>query len=193
MNNYQADPPALPRVAENRRASKWTRRELAKRILWSLTQPLFRWSPRPTWGWRRLLLRIFGATVGWEARVHPTVLITMPWNLTLGDYAAVGDRAILYALGPISIGASATISQNAHICAGSHDYRRPNMPLLKLPISIGNGAWICADAFVGPGVDVGVLAIVGARAVVTKNVTSNTIVAGNPAKQIGVRLSAPLI
>jgi putative colanic acid biosynthesis acetyltransferase WcaF len=109
--------------------------------------------------------------------------------LDLGAQCAVGDRAILYALGQIQIGPRATVSQGAHLCAGTHDWRDLAMPLLKLPIKIGENAWVCADAFIGPNVTVGDDAIVGARAVVTKSVAAATIVAGNPAREIGKRYS----
>ena len=174
-------------VATNRAARKWTRREQAARVLWALATPLFRLSPRPLWGWRRALLRAFGATVGPGVHVYPTARITMPWNLTLGANAAVGDRAILYALGPIRLGARATVSQYAHLCAGSHDWRAPAMPLTKPPIAIGADAWICADAFVGPGVTLGAGTILGARAVAMKDTPPGAILAGNPARQIGTR------
>ena len=111
----------------------------------------------------------------------------MPWNLTVEDEVAIGDGAILYSLGPITIGSGATVSQFAHLCAGTHDYRRADMPLEKPPISVGEGAWICADAYVGPGVTVGDYAIVGARAVVVRNVAAHTIVAGNPARVVRER------
>jgi putative colanic acid biosynthesis acetyltransferase WcaF len=136
------------------------------------------------------MLRAFGATVGRAVHVHPTVRITIPWNLSIGDYSAVGDGVILYALGPIAIGARTTISQGAHICAGTHDWRCRTMPLIKPPVSIGSDAWICADAFVGPGVTVSDAAILGARAVVMKDVGSGVIVAGNPAQPIGTRKSS---
>lgn len=87
----------------------------------------------------------------------------------------------------MKIGAQATISQGAHLCAGTHDYRRADMPLLKPPIEIGRAAWICADAFIGPGVSVGEFAIVGARAVVMKNVEVGLIVLGNPMRVVGER------
>jgi putative colanic acid biosynthesis acetyltransferase WcaF len=178
--------PALD-IATNRSALKWTRRELAGRVLWGLAQPFFRLSPRPFWGWRRFLLRAFGAMVGHEVHMCPTVRITIPWNLRVGAFTAVGDRATLYNLGIITIGEFVTVSQNAHLCGGSHDYRRTDLQLLKLPIQIGDGAWICADAFIGPNVTVGAHAIVGARAVVTKDVDVRAIVAGNPARRIGSR------
>lgn len=174
-------------IRANRQARKWTSTEQLGRVLWAFVWPFFAFSPRPLWQWRRFILRVFGARVGTGAHIYPSVRIAIPWHLEIGEYAAIGDRVVLYSLGRIEIGKSATISQGAHLCAGTHDYRDPTLPLLKLPISIGQGAWICADAFVGPGVTVGNLAIVGARAVAMKNVPPSTIVAGNPARVICMR------
>jgi putative colanic acid biosynthesis acetyltransferase WcaF len=183
--------PAGLDIAANRAARKWSRKELAGRLLWDLAAPVFALSPRPLWGLRRALLRAFGARIGRNVHILPSVRITIPWNLDIGDEAAVGEGAILYALGPIRIGRQATISQYAHLCAGSHDFTRADMPLLKPPIEIGEGAWICADAFVGPGVTVGARAVLGARAVAMKHVAPGLIVAGNPARPIRKRGSAP--
>jgi putative colanic acid biosynthesis acetyltransferase WcaF len=169
-------------VSENRRSQKWTRRELIGRVLWKTVQPIFRLSPRPMWGWRRMLLRVFGAQVGSGVHVYPSVRITIPWHLELREQCAVGERAILYALGPITVGARSTISQGAHICAGTHDISRPDRPLLKTSVMIADDAWVAADAFVGPGVIVGAGAIVGARGVVMRDVAPGTVVVGNPAR-----------
>ena len=175
-------------IAANRRAAKWTPRELAGRALWETAGQLaFACSPRLAWGWRRQVLRLFGARVGTGVRIDPSARISIPWHLTLGDEVGVGARAQLYALGLITIGARATISQNAHLCAGSHDFRGPAMALTKPPISIGEGAWICADAFIGPGVTIGAFAVIAARAVIVRDVAPGIIVAGNPAVQVGVR------
>lgn len=171
-------------VSSNRASRKWSRREQIGRVLWGGVWPLFRLSPRLLWGWRRMLLRAFGARVGRGAHIYPSVQITIPWHLDLGENCAIGDRAILYALGPITIGARATISQGAHLCAGTHDLTDPSRPLLKLPIRIGEDAWICADAFVGPGVQIGRGAIVGARAVTMRDVEDETTVVGNPARVV---------
>lgn len=111
----------------------------------------------------------------------------MPSKLTVKDWAAIGERAIVYNLGPIEIGEATTVSQHAHLCAGTHDYRQADFPLVKAPITIGKGVWICADAFVGPGVTVGDRAILGARAVLMQDLAADQIAAGNPARVIKTR------
>jgi putative colanic acid biosynthesis acetyltransferase WcaF len=174
-------------VERNRAAVKWTRKEQFNRILWALAQPFFRFSPRVLWWWRVAMLRLFGASVGASVHIYPSVIIALPWNLTIDDHASVGDRVILYNLGRVSIGPGASISQGAHLCAGTHDYRKADLPLLKLPITIGEGAWVCADAFVGPGVKIGNYAILGARAVAMRDIEDWTIATGNPAKPTGLR------
>lgn len=170
------------RIDANRRAAKWSFKELFLRTLWALCQPAFRFSPRVLWGWRRCMLRVFGAAVGRNVHVYPTATVTIPWNLRIGDFASVGDHARIYNLGHVTIGRAVTISQFAHLCAGTHDYTRADLPLVKSPVRIEDGAWICADAFIGPNVTVASHAIVGARAVVVRDVGEWTIVAGNPAK-----------
>lgn len=192
VDSDQSQPPTRSLdVAANRRAQKWTPREKIGRILWDMAYPLFAFSPRPLWAWRRALLRLFGARIGKDVHIYPSVRIAIPWNLEIGDEAGVGDSAFLYSLGRIHIGAQATVSQRAHLCAGTHDYSDPALPLLKIPIVIGARTWICAEAFVGPGVSVGELAIVGARAVATKDVGAQEIVAGNPARFVKFRALKP--
>ena len=167
-------------ITANRQMRKWGLRVQLARCLWGVASPFFRFSPRPLWGWRRLILRGFGARIGADAHIYPTARITMPWNLTIGAEAAVGDHAILYALGPITIGPRATVSQYAHLCAGSHDRRDPARPLVTLPITIEEDAWICADAFVGPDVWIGAGAVLGARAVAMRDLPAGRIGFGNP-------------
>ena len=167
-------------VMANRSHRTWSRKEMLGRVLWACALPLFSWSPRPFWGWRRALVRMFGARIGRDVRLHPTVRITIPWHLEIGDEAGVGDRAVLYALGRISIGPRATVSQYAHLCAGTHRLDDPARPLVRAHIVIGADTWICADAFVGPGVVIGRGAVVGARAVAMKDLPAGMVGVGNP-------------
>lgn len=135
-----------------------------------------------------MLLRLFGAEVAPGSHVYPSARIYLPWNLTLGRDSSIGEWALIYNLGPVIIGDRATISHRAHLCAGSHDYRDPTLPLLRPSIEIGSQAWVCADAFIGPGLRVGEGAIIGAAAAVVADVPAWHIVAGNPARVIKTRV-----
>lgn len=174
----------MPDITANRSARKYRVYEQILRVLWAATVPLFRLTPRPLWAVRRVHLRLFGAQVGRGARIYPSAVIFMPWNITFGDQCTVGWGVKLYALGPMQIGARATISQYAHLCGGTHDLSFAERPLVKARVSIGNGAWVAAEAFVGPGVTVGERAVVGARAVTLKDVSEGVVVSGNPAQII---------
>jgi len=174
-------------IATNRQATKYSKGDMRRRFVWTFGKWLFRLSPRPFFGFRRFLLRSFGATVGNEVNIYGSALIYFPWNLSIGNWSSIGEWALIYNLGPVTIGEKVTISQRAHICSGTHDYTKTDMPLLKPPIQIKDEVWICADAFVGPGVIVGEGAIVGARAVVVRDVQPWTVVAGNPAREVKKR------
>jgi putative colanic acid biosynthesis acetyltransferase WcaF len=171
----------------NRSAQKYTPKEQIARVLWSIAAVAFRCSPRPMFAWRRWLLRAFGATLGNHTNIYPSARIYMPWNLQVGDWAAIGDEVFIYNLGPVSIGSGVALSYRAHVCAGGHDLSHPALPLIKPPVVIEDHAWVGTDAFIGPGVHIGRGAVVAARAVVVRDVPSLHIVAGNPAKQVGVR------
>ena len=152
------------------------------RLLWGCVWVLlFRPSPVPFRAWRRCLLRCFGAKIGTGVKVMPSAKIWAPWNLTMGEQATIGEGVNCYCVAPIEIAAHATVSQGAHLCAASHDIEDPRMKLIRAPIQIQTGAWICAEAFVGMGVVVEEGAVVGARAVVVKDVSAWDVVVGNPA------------
>jgi putative colanic acid biosynthesis acetyltransferase WcaF len=169
--------------------SSWNPMENFKRALWMIVRAgLFRPSFHNWYGWRRLLLELFGAKLGKGVRIRPTALVEIPWNLEIGDDVVVGDYAILYSLGKITIGRGATISQYAHLCAGTHDYTSRRFPLLKPPIVIGEEVWVAADAFVGPGVTLGDRSVVGARATVVKDVPADQVVIGPAATVIKERV-----
>jgi putative colanic acid biosynthesis acetyltransferase WcaF len=176
---------ARDRAFQQAQVSPWTTKEKLGRALWMIVRgTLFRFSWHNSYRWRAFLLRLFGAKIGKSCMIRPTVRVEVPWMVTIDDYVALGDFAIIYSLGPITIGRRVTVSQYAHLCAGSHDYTRPDLPLLRPPITIEPDAWIAADAFVGPGVTVGRGAILGACAVTMRDLKPWTIYAGHPAKEV---------
>jgi putative colanic acid biosynthesis acetyltransferase WcaF len=174
-------------ILANRQARKYSNREQLCRVLWFFGEWLLRLSPRPCFGWRCWVLRRFGARIGEDVRVYPSTRILFPWKLRIGDWSALAEDTRIYNPGLVVIGARATISHGAHLCSGTHDYTQADLPLLKLPIKVGDQAWICTEAFIGPGVRIGAGAVVGARAVVNRAVPPWNMVAGNPARPIGLR------
>lgn len=158
------------------------------RVLWGFVWlTLFRCSPKPAHAWRRFLLRLFGARIGKQAYPHASCRISEPWKLVMDDHSCMGPHVICYCGGGVHIGAHSTVSQYAHLCAASHDYEQPHMPQTFAPVTIEDQVWVCADAFIGPGVTVGQGAVVGARACVFRDVEPWTVVGGNPAQFIKKR------
>lgn len=156
-------------------------------LWWAVEATLFRYSPASLYGWRRALLRLFGAKIGAKARIKPTVRITYPWKVAVGAYSWVGQRVELYSLGPITIGSNVCISQDSYLCAGYHDRRDPTFGIHSAPIVVEDEAWIASQVFVMPGVTIHHGAVVGVRSLVNRDVAAQTLVAGQPAKYIGPR------
>jgi len=163
------------------------------RVVWQLVYHLaFRWSPTPFFAWRRLILRLFGARMARHSVVYPNVRIWAPWNLEMAEYACLGRAVDCYSVDRIVVGAHATVSQYAHLCAAGHDISDPAMRLLHAPIHIGSGAWVCAGAFVSPGLTLGEGAVLAAMGCLTKSIPAWEVWGGNPAVFIKTRkLEAP--
>lgn len=159
------------------------------RAVWGLVYIIFfRYSPKPFHSWRIMILRKFGAKVGMGVHVYPKVQIWAPWNLELGDFTGIGNGAILYSQGKISIGHRSIISQGAHLCAGTHDYTQNGFPLITKPVTIGSHVWIAAEAFIHPGISIEEGCVVGARSVVTKDMPAWMVCSGHPCRPLKKRV-----
>lgn len=160
-----------------------------RRLVWEFVWlVLFRTTPR--WalaGWRVFLLRFFGATIGQGCRIDPTCRVWAPWNMRLGTLTSVGAGVDFYCMAPITLGSKVSISQRAFLCAGSHEIETLARELITKPITIGDHAWVAAEAFVHPGVTIGDGAVIGARSVVTKDMPAWTVCAGHPCKPLKPR------
>lgn len=166
-----------------------SRRHQIVRFFWGLVWGIFaRPLPKSVGsGWKRLLLRLFGAKIDKTAVVYSTARIYYPANLIMQEYSCLDSYVNCYNVAPVVIGPHATISQGAFLCTASHDISDPKHGLVSSPIKIEGQVWVAAEAFIGMGTVIGEGAVVGARAVVFKDVAPWTVVGGNPARVIKER------
>lgn len=160
-----------------------------KRYLWiAINYTVFRILIGPPFRHvRTFLLRLFGADIPYSSSIYQSCKIYAPWKLSIGKYTCVGPNSELYNKDVISIGNNCVISQGAFLCTAGHDITSKDNPLITKPITIEDGAWVAADAFIGMGVTIKEGAVVGARSAVFKDVEPWTVVGGNPAKFIKKR------
>ena len=169
-------------------ASPWRDSDRLRMLLWEICWNLFCvWTPKPANPWRLFWLGIFDAKIDGIPFVHQRARIAIPWNLTLHDRACLGDRANVYSLGEIEIGARATVAQEVYLSSGTHDFSQAGLPLVTAKITIGEDAFIGARAFLMPGITIGARSVIGACSVVTQDMPADTIAAGNPCKVLRAR------
>lgn len=162
-------------------------------LWWLIQGSLFAWSPQFMFGWRRFLLRSFGAKVGINVLIRPTARITYPWKVSIGARSWIGDDVVLYSLGEIEIGDDVVISQRSYLCAGSHDYTKPTFDIFAKKILIASEVWVASDVYIFPGVTIDRGAVVGARSSVFQDLPGNMVCYGNPAKSQYVRVASPVL
>ena len=179
QENIISDPYSIPAFS--------IRNKLARTLWWFGYIALFRFSPKPMFGWRRLVLRMFGAKLGRGVAVYPRARIWAPWMLQCEDMVAIANDVEIYNPSSVYLGSHAIISQGAYLCGASHDYDNPAFPLISKPIILQPYSWICARAVVQMGVSVGKGAILAVGGVASKNLDPWCIYGGVPAKKIGNR------
>jgi len=161
-------------------------------LWWFVQASLFAGSPQFMYGWRRFLVRLFGMKVGRRVLLRPSVKITYPWKVSIGDYSWIGDDVVLYSLGEIEIGSNVVISQKSYICAAGHDYRRRAFDIFETKVTIKDQAWVAADVFVGPGITIGAGAVVAARSSVFRDLPEGMLCMGSPARPVAPRVPGAL-
>lgn len=157
-------------------------------IWWIIQVVFFGCSPQFLYGWRRAILRLFGARIGAGVLIRPSARVTYPWKLTIRDRAWIGDSVTLYSLCNITIGHDAVISQGSYLCTGTHNIRDPAFPIEAHPIVVEDEAWVASHVFVGPGVKIGRGAVVGVRSLLLRDVPPGMVAMGHPARIAGRRV-----
>lgn len=160
--------------------------------LWWMIQTIFvSLSPQFMYGWRRFLYRLFGAKIGKNVLIRPSVKCVYPWKLKIGDHSWIGDNVSLYSLGEVEIGANTVISQNCYLCTGSHDYTSPRFEIYIRKITIGDEVWLASEVFVTPGVNIGRATVVGVRSTVLSDLPEGMVCYGSPARPVRRRMIKP--
>lgn len=129
-------------------------------------------------------LRFFGAKMGNGVFIRRGVRIHFPWNLEIGDDCWIGEEVWFINHEKIIIGSNVCISQRSIICSGGHDYRSASLEYAHKPIEIKDGAWVCLDAKVLPGVTIGECSVISAGEVVRKSVPDYSMLVGGQIRPI---------
>lgn len=162
--------------------------KIVVQLWWVVQATLFAWSPQVMYGWRRFLLRLFGAKIGKGVLLRSTVKVTYPWNVEIGDYCWIGEDNVLYSLGKITIGSHVALAHKVYLNTGGHDYKKPTFDIFAEPVVIEDQCWLTNDVYVAPGVTIGKGSIIAARSSVLKDIPENKVCVGTPAKPIKDRI-----
>jgi putative colanic acid biosynthesis acetyltransferase WcaF len=162
--------------------------KMTVQLWWIVQSTLFAWSPQVLYGWRRFLLRLFGAKIGKGVLVRATAKITYPWNVEIGDYSWIGDDNVLYSLGKISIGKNVALAHKVYLNTGGHEYKKSTFDIFSKPVVVEDECWLTNDVYVAPGVTIGKGSIIAARSSVLKSMPSGKVCVGTPAIAIKDRI-----
>jgi acetyltransferase-like isoleucine patch superfamily enzyme len=137
--------------------------------------------------YRRFFYRLFGMRIGRGSTLHMHARFYNPSNIVIGQDSIIGEGAILDGRDKLTIGNHVDIASDVMIYNSEHDIRDPNFCAISAPVIIHDFVFIGPRAIILPGVTIKKGAVIGAGAVVTKDVEEFSIVGGVPAREIGKR------
>lgn len=157
-------------------------------FIYRLCYQLFiRCSPGPFHQWRNIVYRFFGAKIGRKVRISNSAILYYPWNITIGDFCWIGDHCNLYSIDKIVIGNNVALAHHIFISTAAHDVSNSSFETIRKPVRICDEVWIASNAFINMGVTLNKGAVIGACAVVTKDMPEGYICLGFPAKPVKMR------
>jgi putative colanic acid biosynthesis acetyltransferase WcaF len=122
--------------------------------------------------------------VGNRVVIRSKVRIHFPWNLDIGDDCWIGEEVWFINHEMVTIGSDVCVSQRSIICTGGHDYRSFNLEYAHKPVEINDGAWICLDAKVLPGVTIGECSVVSAGEIARRSLPDYSMLIAGQIRQI---------
>lgn len=133
---------------------------------------------------RVISLRCFGASIGSNVKIRSRTRVHFPWNLTVGNNSWIGEEVWIINHEKVIIGSDVCISQKSVICSSGHDYRTSTFDYAHAQIEIKDGAWICLDAKVLPGVSIGKCSVVAAGEIVRKSLPDHSMLIDRQVRKI---------
>lgn len=133
---------------------------------------------------RKSILSLFGAKIGARVILRSSVMIHFPWNITIGSDCWIGEQVWFINHEKIFIGSNVCISQRSVICSSGHNYRSPSLEYAHSPVVIKDGAWVCFDAKVLPGVTIGECAVVSAGEIARNSLPDYSMLVSGQVRQI---------
>jgi len=153
-------------------------------VSWFFTQHLiFKSALLPT-ALRPLILRLFGASIGRNVIIRRGAKVHFPWKLVIGDNCWLGEEVWFINHERVTLGSNVCISQRSIICSGGHDYKSASLEYALKPIEIKDGAWVCLDAKVLPGVTIGECSVISAGEIARKSVPDYSMLVGGEIRPI---------
>lgn len=141
----------------------------------------------PIHEFRSLVYQVFGMKIGSGSVIHTGLRLYDPRNISIGDDSIIGENAVLDGRDRLIIGNHVDIASEVMVYNSQHNVHSETFESESLPVVIGDYVFIGPRAIILPGVSLKKGAVVGAGAVVTKDVEEYTIVGGVPAQVIGKR------
>ena len=160
-------------------------RHIISSILFESTSSFFMWLP--SLHVRRCYLRLFLGGMGKGNYIARNIDIREPHNIHMGNHNVINKHVVLDGRGGLTIGNNVDIAQDTQIWTYQHDKNDSKHGGQGKPVIISDYSWIAARVTILPGVTIGKGAVLGANAVVTRNVSEMAVVAGNPAKVVSQR------
>lgn len=136
---------------------------------------------------RKFVLSLAGVKIGRGSMVHMGAKFFNPGGVVIGEDTIIGESVFLDGRAKLKIGSHVDIASEVMIYNSEHDLEDPNFKAINADVEIEDYVFIGPRAIILPGVKIGTGAVVGAGAVVTKDVLAGSIVGGVPAKIIGKR------
>lgn len=140
---------------------------------------------------RRFFLRLFGFSIGEKVSVHWGVRFFSFGKCSIGNNVTINYGCYLDNRAGIYIGNNVNISHNVRIYSLGHNINSSSFATVGKPVVVEDNVWIFPNVLIMPGVVLGAGSVVLPGSVVTKSVSPNDVVAGNPARVIRKRVCAP--